>query len=239
MRKLVSLVVGIFVLAGLIAPMTTAEAAPATGTIKGRVLNAKGKPVKNMWVIPTCDKGGTMRCGVEDSGSDPEIDEFTDFFIDYLRSGPSAAGGVKTNANGRFKFTDMPKGRYTLDIDNPFDKYIATTKKVTVKSATVSRTKTTVKVGGKITGSFLTKDGAPVADGIISVMQGEEDFNIGLSTGDGHYQVTGIKPGRYFVAFQRDLFGKTVWFDNKLRLPYATKIRVVKGKPLHHVDVRF
>jgi protocatechuate 3,4-dioxygenase beta subunit len=194
-------------------------APPANATVSGRVTTIDGKPVANVAVALTP----------------------ADFTGDRNRT----AGRATTDAEGRYKITNVAAGRYRLQAlaplytspedrgNSPFN----SGKTVTVgASEAVENIDVSLVRGGVITGRVTNSEGKPVIGERINVTNADQpnvsgpaamvvsSFGMVVSpfefeTDDrGVYRIYGVPPGRYLVSVGQPREGGSLSFG-----PYATQ----------------
>jgi hypothetical protein len=191
-------------------PAAKGAATAATGSVAGRVALADGKPAANVGVA----------LSPADSSSAAD-------FVVSRRSGWRAS----TDADGRYRITNLPAGRYRLLTLAPAffspeeragNSVFNPGKVVTVGAGeAVEGVDLTLVRGGVITGRVTNAEGKPVVAERVTVVDADQAARSGPSswvvspyefeTDDrGVYRVYGVPAGRYLVSVGQDRDAGTI-----------------------------
>lgn len=178
-----------------------------------------------------------------------------------------AAGGMKTavtDDNGRFEFTDLPAGRFTITASKP--NFISLTYGQTRPSSAPStiqladnQARDNVNLilprGSVIAGRLVDEYGEPIPDAMVTLLQ--KRFTQGrmqlmpagraVATNDiGEYRLYGLSPGQYFVSTRprplapgletTNLGYATSYFPGTTRADSAQSVRVALEQTISGVD---
>jgi 5-hydroxyisourate hydrolase-like protein (transthyretin family) len=178
----------------------------ATGAVAGRIMLGDGKPAANI--------------GVALMPADPSMTD------------RKAAGRASTDAEGRYRITNVPTGRYRLQSLAPTffspeeragGSFFSSGKIVTVGAGeTVEGIDLTLVRGGVITGRVTNNEGKSVVAERVTVVDADQPVLAGrppawavnpyeFETDDrGVYRVYGVPAGRYLVSVGQDRDGGTI-----------------------------
>jgi protocatechuate 3,4-dioxygenase beta subunit len=151
------------------------SAAPA-GTLTGVVTNGNGVPIANAEV----DANGGIEGGSAITGDDGsyQISGLTPaaYRVCAYPIGLPASTGLGQRSGCRSGKVQVRRGR-------------------------VTHTNVVLHRGGAITGTVTGPSGAPVS-GVVVDTSGPKDREFGITDGDGHYRVSGLRTGSYHVCFE-------------------------------------
>lgn len=134
---------------------------------------------------------------------------------------------AKTGADGRFELHNLPAGQYRLSVSrNGYVHYWYGQKKSSDPGATFTlRTGQTMSDlvfelsrAAVIAGRIFNEDGEPVANAVVSaLMQAYRDgrrqldaVNVRTSDDRGEFRLFGLRPGRYFISVQPQIWNRVV-----------------------------
>ncbi|HYC78425.1 MAG TPA: carboxypeptidase-like regulatory domain-containing protein, partial [Planctomycetota bacterium] len=186
-------------------------------TVKGRVIDAQGKPVADA-VVTT---GSGAPAGPEQI--------FIGMIDSALRKDSKSA---RTRADGTFELANLFDGRYVLKVTHPdFGPYASDAFDVP-RAGEVTRPDVTLARGGSIVGRVLTNNG-PDDKAKVSVLPaaggGFGSMREAATDGDGRYEIHGLAPGEYRVVLAQQ--GGNVNLGALLQLAQQKAAAVGGGAP--------
>ena len=189
------------------------------GTISGRVVNAAGKPLRNICVFALGVQSG--------------------FSSGFAVTGKT---GTYTLAPG------LPTGNYAIEFTPCGNRNLITvlaSAHVTAPHATTG-VDATLRAGGSIAGVVTAKSpsGQPVADACVEVVSSNpaNAGGFGFTGPDGSYLATGLAAGTYQVFFGDPLCSLSAaglapqWYNNQPTQATATQVTVTVGQTTPSID---
>ena len=185
------------------------------GTISGHVVNAAGKPLRNICIVAAAGATGPIGEGV---------------------TGKTGTYTVPALASGRYTVEFSPCGTQNLIT-------VATQVRVTAPHAKTG-VNATMHPGGSIAGTVTASSGPPVSQACVEIYSGNsaEPVETGYTGLDGSYLVTGLAAGTYQVYFgdPECLFGAPVlapqWYNDEATQATATGVPVAVGDTAQSID---
>ncbi|MCP4608704.1 MAG: sigma-70 family RNA polymerase sigma factor [Planctomycetes bacterium] len=208
------------------------------GSIKGRVLNADGKPIESATVIPLCKASGT---------SNSTKNEFV-----------SEEGAVKTNKEGEFLLTGLPSGRETVKVMHSDYTFVIEDDIEVRTGLCTDNVNVILPKGGVIEGVVYDQNGEPQGGAVIraqnkvgSITYADDPSLLAtvVSEPNGFYRIKGL-PGGICYLIRKDEwstfgvvrrtvapeFGKTMHVDFGGRTLVSGQI-IIEGTPLSNQKV--
>jgi hypothetical protein len=186
------------------------------GTISGRVVNATGKPLRNVCIIALGESQGPFGGAV---------------------TGKSGSYTIRALASGRYTVEFAPCGNQNLIT-------VVAHVRVTAPHATTG-VNATMRPGGSITGTVTTSSGQPVSQSCVEVYtkNSAEPIGFGFTGLDGSYRATGLAANTSYQVYFGDplcLFGGAdlvpQWYNDQSTRATATPVPVTVGSTTSSID---
>ena len=125
-----------------------------------------------------------------------------------IRRGAQWVGSAATDAEGRYSFSGLPAGEYSVLFSDPdgeyayqyFDRRLDDPTPVAVAIGETAVADASLLIRGAVGGTVLSEDGSPV-DGVRVDAYGANGYFTTLTDADGSYQIGGVETGEYTVRF--------------------------------------
>lgn len=183
---------------------------------------------------------GAPRAGIRVTLLSPEF---------YNPAGSNGLVSRLTDTNGHYRFEGLFDGAYGLLLSDPAGTYATTyhhgqgvivepERIMVVGGQAVSGVDVTLAHGGTISGRLYQRNGAGVADALVTLVPAEIARGLPLqaqSSGNGVYKITGVPPGRYRLCAAHNTLGGRCYGASSVDV--APSIAVVADGETKNIDI--